>query len=299
MQQDVIARDIGTRVRHGRTSLGMSRKSLAARADVSERYLHQLETGMANPSVGILIRVAEALHLDFAFLVTGGAPPELERKGSSGTVTVDHAPLAVLLSGLSGVEQLALAPVLRRFINARRRRSKGIALLGLRGAGKSTIGQAFAARHGLPFLSITREIESRAGMPLDDLFNLGGAEAYRGLENEVVAELARRHDAIVLETAGGIAGNSAALDVILASFKTVWLKAAPEEHLARVAGQGDTRPMRGAPKALEHLKSLLAQREPEYARAGLVLDTTGKTVAACVVELEQITGALVPGRLAD
>jgi XRE family transcriptional regulator, aerobic/anaerobic benzoate catabolism transcriptional regulator len=295
MQHDDITRAIGARVRDGRARLAMSRKSLAATAGVSERYLHQLETGTANASVGILVRVAEALQLDFAVLVTGGEGPAPEKKGASGSITLDHAPLALFLAGLSATEQMAAAPVMERFIGERRRQSRGIALLGLRGAGKSTIGQALAARRGWPFLSVTREIEARAGMGVDDLFNLGGAEAYRGLENEVVAELARRGDRVVLETAGGIAGNGVALETILVSFKTVWLKASPEEHLNRVAGQGDTRPTRGNPKAIEHLRSLLAQREPGYARAELILDTTGKSLEACVAELVAITGA-VPER---
>ena len=154
-----------------------------------------------------------------------------------------------------------------RWIEDRRRASKGVALLGLRGAGKTTLGRLLADRHGLAFVSITREIETRAGMSLADLFNLGGPDAYRASRTTSSPISSRRGDRIVLETAGGIVGNSEALDIILGAFKTVWLKASPEEHLARVAGQGDTRPMRGNPKALEHLRSLLGQREPEYARA--------------------------------
>jgi XRE family aerobic/anaerobic benzoate catabolism transcriptional regulator len=131
-------------------------------------------------------------------------------------------------------------------------------------------------------------------MSLADLFNLGGPDAYRGLENDVVAELAGRATPIVLETAGGIVGNPEALECILASFRTVWLKASPEEHLARVAGQGDTRPMQGNPRALEHLKTLLASREAEYARAECAVDTSGRTPAACLADLERIAAPILP-----
>ena len=203
--------------------------------------------------------------------------------------------MAALLNSLSGTEQLAATAVLENFLRERRRSRRGIALLGLRGAGKSTIGRLLSKRLDLPFLSVTREIETRAGIGIDDLFNLGGADAYRTLENEVAADLGRRTDQIILETAGGIAGNGEALDIVLASFKTVWLRASPEEHLSRVANQGDTRPMHGNARALEHLKALLAQREAGYARAEITIDTSGRTPQDCVLELETVAAPLLAG----
>lgn len=299
MQLDDIASAIGDRVRDARARLGLSRKSLASSAGVSERYLHQLETGTANASVGILVRVADALHLDFAFLVTGkeggvtvGKQCELETKGTSG---MTPTPLAALMAGLSASEQRVAVSVVERFIGERRRNLRGIALLGLRGAGKSTLGRLMSQHFNLPFLSITQEIETRAGMGINDLFNLGGAEAYRALENDVAADLSRRTDRIILETAGGITGNSDALESVLSSFKTVWLRATPEEHLSRVANQGDMRPMQGNVRALEHLKTLLAQREAEYGRAEFTIDTSGKTPHDCIVELEAIAAPLLRG----
>ena len=284
-----ITQTLGTKVRAARAEAGLSRKTLAERADVSERYLHQLENGDANVSVGILSRVAVALSVELASLLSsahGTAPG-----AASGNAM--HAPLAALVGRMSLREQEGAVAYLERYLQDRRRSLKGIALLGLRGAGKTTIGSMFAQRHGLPFLSITRETEARAGMSLNDLFNLGGPEAYRAIENDVVHNLSGRNDRIVLETAGGIVSNGPALDVILSSFKSVWLKASPEEHLQRVIRQGDMRPMQGTPKALEHLKTLLAQREQEYARADCMIDTTGRTPEACVDELEQIAGAVM------
>lgn len=286
---DDVTKFIGVKVRAARAEAGLSRKRLSETADVSERYLHQLEQGDANVSVGILSRVAGALKLDLVSLFT----PTGSAEGSPATASARHGPLVALLRSMSLSEQQGATGVVERYLNDRRRALKGIALLGLRGAGKSTIGGLFAARHGLPFLSITKEIEARAGMSLADLFNLGGPEAYRSLENEVAKDLSGRNDRIVLETAGGIVSNGPALDVILGSFKTVWLKASPEEHLARVVKQGDMRPISGNPKALEHLKTLLAQREQEYARADSVLDTTARAPDACVDELEQIASGVV------
>ena len=130
-------------------------------------------------------------------------------------------------------------------------------------------------------------------MSLPDLFNLGGPDAYRSLENEVVVDLAQRRDPIVLETAGGIASNRDALDIVLGAFKTVWVKASPQEHLSRVVRQGDVRPIQGNPKALEHLTALLAARETEYGRADCTLDTSGRSIDECVAALEALA---VPDR---
>ena len=289
---DDIGRTIGDRVRSARAAARLSRRLLAEAAHVSERYLVQLEAGEANVSVGVLARVARALQADLAdFLRPGGAvaAPAIAAPGSA---TGPATGLSRLVAGMTAREQEGAVPVLQKYLEERRRSLRGVALLGLRGAGKSTIGGMFAARHGLPFRSVTREIESRAGMSLADLFNLGGPEGYRTLENEVVADLAHRNERMVLETAGGLVSNRDALDVILGAYKTVWLKASPEEHLDRVIKQGDMRPMHGTPKALEHLKSLLAQREPEYERADFVLDTSRRTPEECVDLLEKITGPM-------
>lgn len=285
MQPLDIIRTIGITVRASRKRIGMTRKQLAAAADVSERYLNDLENGEANASVGILVKIADALGLDFASLVA--------HSGGEVVAAPPTAGLRALFATMSPAEQAGALPVLERYLDERRRQSNGIALLGLRGAGKSTLGRALAERHRLPFVSVTREIEARAGMSLADLFNLGGPDAYRALENDVIGELRQRDAPIVLETAGGIVGNSQALDMILGAFTTVWLKATPEEHLARVAGQGDTRPMHGNPKALEHLKTLLASREPDYARAESVIETSGRSIDACLADLERIAAPML------
>ena len=279
MPQDEIAREIGQRVRAARGRMGMTRKQLAVGAAVSERYLNDLENGEANVSIGILVKVSAALSEDFARLVTGGiAIPEPD----------GDADFHRMVAGLSRVERTAVRGLISRYLAERQRNLKGVALLGLRGAGKTTLGRLVAERHGVAFVSLTREIESRAGMSLADLFNLGGADAYRSLENDVIGDLTQRPDRIMLETAGGIVGNSEALETIHSRFKTIWLKAKPDEHLERVANQGDMRPMRGNPKALDHVVALLAAREPEYARAEHVVDTSGRTVPECLRDLDAV-----------
>lgn len=291
MSQDALTRVIGERVRAARAARSMTRKQLARAADVSERYLNELENGVANVSVGVLSRVAHAVSTDMITLLRTD-----EHAIAHGALTANfgvQGRFADLVGGMSPRELEDAVPILERYLAERRRCLRGVALLGLRGAGKTTIGSLFAARHGLPFISVTREIENRAGMPLNDLFNLGGPDAYRSMENEVVNDLASRNQRIVLETAGGIVANSPALDVILGAFKTVWLKASPQEHLDRVVKQGDMRPMQGMPTALEHLKTLLARREQEYGRADCILDTTGRAPAECVEELELIAGGAV------
>ena len=284
-----LMQTIGTRVRTARKALSLSRKRLSEIAEVSERYLVQLEQGAANISISVLARVANALSVDLiAFFPTS--------HGAAGDGLPPAATLetfAELLRTMSLREQQGALKLLQRYLNDGKRSLKGVALLGLRGAGKTTIGKLLSERHGLQFISITKEIETRAGMSLNDLFNLGGSEAYRTLENEFVRELSARSDYIVLETAGGIVANSPALDALFGSFMTVWLKASPQEHLDRVVRQGDMRPMHGNPKALSHLKILLAQREQEYARADCVIDTTGRTPEACLRELEALAAGAV------
>lgn len=284
-----LMQTVGARVRTAREAAGLSRRRLSEIAGVSERYLVQLEHGDANISIGVLARVACALSVDLVALFP--TPHGAASDGLLPGALVE--PLANLLRTMSLREQQGALDLLKRYLRDNRRSLKGVALLGLRGAGKSTIGKLLSERHGLPFISITREIETRAGMSLDDLFNLGGSEAYRTLENEFVRELSDRSDYIVLETAGGIVANSPALDALFGSFMTVWLKASPQEHLDRVVRQGDMRPMHGNPKALSHLKILLAQREQEYARADCVIDTTGRTPEACLRELEALAAGTV------
>lgn len=272
----VTATAIATAVRARRRALGLSRKALAARGGISERYLNLLEKGDANISIGVLERVATALETSVLALLES---PDASRM---------HPQLEALLARMSHDEQETLWRQLVDRNATAGRAGRGLALLGLRGAGKSTIGRKLAERHGLSFVSVTREIEAAAGMSSSDLFALGGPDAYRKLEIEVTSRLAKSPRRMIVETAGGIVGNTEALDIVLAAFTTVWLKASPQEHLARVAEQGDLRPMAGNPRALEHIVSLLGERSIRYARADFAVDTSGRPPEACVAEIEAL-----------
>ena len=280
MDAEAFNRELGARVREARRSARLTRRQLSERARVSERYIGQLEAGEANVSIGLFLRVAEALGYAPGRLL----PDETRSQPADG---VTFRPLAALLSAMSEHEQARAYEVLKR-LHAERSRPNGVALVGLRGAGKSTLGQALAARFGVPFLRLSRVIEELAGMRAGDLINLRGAAAYRRFEAEALEHVMARHARSVVETAGGIAQNPEAYRLLLARYGTVWIKASPEEHMNRVAAQGDFRPMAGHEQAMEDLRAILAEREPAYARAGAVLDTSGRSVADCLAELERL-----------
>lgn len=284
---DAIACRIGQRILIARRAARLTRERLAALSDVSERYLNQLEKGEANVSIGVLGRVATALGLDLADVIADASAPPVPRI---------IEPLAVLLGSMTEAEQIEAHGMIERHLAARRRSYSGIALLGLRGAGKSTLARLLAERTGLPHVSVTRRIEELAGVQVNELFNLGGSEAYRNLENEAIASLVADRRFIILETAGGIVANKDAYAAVLANFRSVWLKATPEEHLSRVQSQGDMRPMRGNPRALENIRTLLAARDPDYARADHILDTSGSTVEACIATLLSLTLPILPSQ---
>ncbi len=278
IREDTL-RLVARRLRALRESRGLSRARLAERAGVSERYLGLLEKGEANVSLGLLLRVLRAL---------GATPLEVFADGGG-----DGGELAVLLTGLTPREREELAALVRRWLESRRARLRGVALVGLRGAGKTTLGRALAAATGVPFLRLSGEVERLAGMRVDELFALGGEEAYRRFAREALEDLVRRPGRMVLETAGGIVHDPAAFELLLRHFRTVWLTARPEEHLERVRAQGDTRPMRGFDRAREHVARLLENRAPLYARADHRLDTSGRSVRACLDELLALVGPLL------
>ena len=276
MDAETYNRELGARVREARRAARLTRRQLSERARVSERYIGRLEGGEANVSIGLFLRIAEALGRSPRQLLPGGAAED----------GVAFRPLAKLLAAMSEPEQIRAYEVLARL--QADRSPKGLALIGLRGAGKSTLGRALAERFGVPFLRLSRVIEELAGMRVGDLINLRGAAAYRRFEAEALEHVMARHARSVVETAGGIAQNAEAYRLLLARYATVWVRASPEEHMSRVAAQGDFRPMAGHEQAMEDLRAILAEREPAYARAGAVLDTSGRSVQDCLAELERI-----------
>ena len=288
---DLLAR-IGERIRAARTARGASRAQLAARSGVSMRFLAQLESGDANISLLRLQEVAQALDLDWAALLGEDAVPGHGRASASG-----HAPpeIAALLTGRTASE---LAEV-RDWLASRFATTRGplIALLGLRGAGKSTVGKRLARRLRVPFYELDALIERAAGLPLAQIFELQGEPSYRRLERETLARFLAATPAAVLATGGGLVTDPETFALLRARSTTVWLQATPELHWRRVVRQGDRRPMRDHPGAMQELRALLGARAPLYAQAHLHVETSDRRVEAVAEELAtRLAPAAAPAR---
>lgn len=285
---DAYLRRLGERVRNLRHQRGMSRKVLAQHAKVSERYLAQLEAGLGNCSIVLLRRIARAIGLPVTQLVQDGDEPPLDR---------------VLLSQfLDRLPAPALAEardfLLRRFGEpAEDLRGRRIALIGLRGSGKSTLGRMLAERLGVAFIELDREIETRSGASLSEIFEMFGQETFRRAEREALEDILRRRRHFVMATSGSIVTDPGTMELLLASCFTVWVRAEPEEHMRRVVAQGDMRPMAKSARAMEDLVAILKSREPLYAKAEAALVTSGKTPEQNLAELMRaIPASTIPTR---
>ncbi len=226
---------LGDRVRAERKARGLSRRVLSDISGVSERYLAQLETGSGNISIILLRDIAMSLGVSLEELVSE---------------------IRSLPAGYSG-------------------RGQRMALVGLRGAGKSTLGFSLARALDMPFMELNDEIERQSGLPVPEIFNLYGQNGYRRLEADALETIATRHQSVVLAVAGGIVADDDAYSSLLRDFHTIWLKASAEEHMNRVRAQGDLRPMAGNPAAMQQLRKLLDERNADYARSHYSLNTSG------------------------
>ena len=274
---------LGQRVRTMRALRGMSRKVLARVSGISERYIAQLEAGRGNVSIVLLRRVSNAMGAHLEDLIPAAEPlpdwaviRDLLRKASPSQI----AQAKDVLAGHSASSQ-------------RRMSFAGIALIGLRGAGKSTLGKMLAKKVGWNFVELNKEIEAQNGLSVAEIIALYGQEGFRRMEQAALTQLLARKELTVLATGGGIVSEPLTFDLILSSFYTIWLKAEPEEHMARVRKQGDLRPMADDRSAMAELRNILVSREPLYARASAVVDTAGLTVDAAAARLaEAVTPVL-------
>jgi XRE family aerobic/anaerobic benzoate catabolism transcriptional regulator len=274
-------RQLGERIREARSRRGMTRKILARDSGVSERYLAQLETGKGNISISLLRQVAGALNLPLADLVREG--PERP---------VEFNLLVQTLGRLSSAELVEARQILGRSFGVaiESERRQRVALIGLRGAGKSTLGLLLANKLGVPFIELDREIEREVGAPLGEIFDLYGQAAYRRAEKRALEAVIDRHERAVIATGGSLVSEPATFDFLLSACFTVWLKARPEEHMSRVFAQGDMRPMAASEEAMADLRRILAGRNALYAKADATIDTSGKTVEASTRELMTAIG---------
>lgn len=268
----LIAR-VGDRVRRARELKGISRRVLSEQSGVSPRYLAQLEAGEGNISIGLLQRVAIALDHRIDWL-TGAEDPW----------DSDALRVADLFRTANGETQQSVLQLLEPE-PAEHRRAQRLCLVGLRGAGKSTLGAMAGKALGLPFVELNAEIEEQSGMPVAEVMALYGQEGYRKLEAQAVSRVIATHEAMILAVAGGIVGEPETFAVLLKHFHTIWIKASPDEHMARVRAQGDERPMAGNPEAMEQLRSILTSREALYGKAQVQLDTSGQRIRESLSEL--------------
>jgi XRE family aerobic/anaerobic benzoate catabolism transcriptional regulator len=263
---------LGERVRSLRARKGMTRRALAVASDVSERHLANLELGLGNASVLVLRQVAQALDCEIAELL-----------GDETTSAPEWLLIRELLHG-RGEEDLRRARMQLTELFGRAgkpaARLHRIALIGLRGAGKSTLGRMLADDFDMPFVELNGAIEQLAGCSLAEIHNLLGPTAYRRYERRALEETIQLYPDAVIATPGGIVSDPATFNLLLAQCFTVWLKASPEEHMQRVVAQGDLRPMSGNKEAMGDLKRILAGRAAFYGKADLTFDTSGKSLAA-------------------
>jgi XRE family aerobic/anaerobic benzoate catabolism transcriptional regulator len=260
---------LGERVRTLRSRKGMTRRAVALAADVSERHLANLEYGTGNVSVLVLLQVAQALQCSLAELL-----------GDVTTTSPEWLLIRELLSKRSEADlrraRVQLSEMFGEGGNAQERKGR-IALIGLRGAGKTSLGQRLADNLGFPFIELSREIEQFAGCQISEIHNLYGANAYRRYERRALEEAIQIYPEVVIATPGGLVSDSANFNLLLSHCTTVWLQADAADHMGRVAAQGDMRPMAASREATEDLKRILEGRSAFYSKADLAINTSGRS----------------------
>ena len=280
---------IGREVRRHRAKRGMTRRQLAAASETSERYLAQIESGGGNPSASVLRAIAQAFDLPAAALL----PEPGARKASLGAI----------LELLAEVPEDEL-PELAKLIEARvalpdrADRARRIALVGLRGAGKSTLGRILADHLGWPLIELDRVVEEDYGASIPDLIEMAGSATFRRHERGALERIVTAHEAAIITTAGGIVANQETYALLLRRSHTIWIKARPEDHMSRVMAQGDFRPMAqnrqaGSKGAMADLMAILEARRTDYARAEAELDTSGEAVEQSFAKLLRIVTQMI------
>ena len=284
--------ELGARVRAWRARRGMTRKALATDSGLSERFLADVESGKGNVSINSLEAAARALNISILDLLQDAPRPALARaQGLLARLDDGQLDQAYSLLGSTFGMTDALG------------RDKRVALIGLRGAGKTTLGAELAAQRGVPFVELDREIEREAGTSMNEILLLHGQAGYRRYERRALLRIAEDHpEGVVMTTGGSIVSERDTFDLLQSHFWCVWLKASPEEHMSRVVAQGDMRPFDagdnakgGATReALDDIRRILASREALYARADAVVDTAARTVKQSLKDLERAVPAPAP-----
>ncbi len=277
---------VGRLVRLGRAKRGITRRKLAADSGISERYLAQIEGGQGNPSIIVLKAIAEAIDVPIIELL-----PRTTARGAALTDILDL--LARMppgeLPGIAGMIESRLAAA------SMSDRGRRIALVGLRGAGKSTLGRKLAEHLGVPFLELNRVVEQDYGASVPLLIEMSGINTFRRYEHTCLDRVIAEHGAVVIATAGGIVSNPETYALLLRRTHSIWLRAQPEEHMRRVIEQGDFRPMAQNREAMADLVAILDARRADYARAEAELDTSGETIDQSFAKLLRIVEPYAAG----
>lgn len=266
-ETDGFLLEVGDIVRNLRARRGITRKTLAQNSGISERYLANLELGKGNISINLLRRVAIALRSDLQVLL-----PSDSKK------TPEQALINEFIGRLTRDKQQEALEILYQKFTSLENAKKRIVLVGLRGAGKSTLGRMLEEKHGLPFVKVTDIIEEISGMGVSEILALSGQTGYRRLEEKALYSTMNEYESCCIETSGGIVSEAKGLNFLLTTCLVVWVKASPEEHMSRVIAQGDLRPMANNVDAMDDLCRILKERTPYYEKAHLTLDTSGKTI---------------------
>tara|TARA_E500000305_G_C4029841_1_gene244443 strand:- start:23832 stop:24737 length:906 start_codon:yes stop_codon:yes gene_type:complete len=268
---------IGKAVRGLRASRGMTRKMLSQHSNVSERYLANLEQGHGNISINLLRQVAGALDANISDLLP-----------SSTKITPEHSLINDFISRLDREQQQSTLRMLYEEFSGPDKHQERFALIGLRGAGKTALGNLLQERRGIPLIRLGKQIEKIAGMPVAEILNLSGQNGYRRFEEQALFQTLNSHTSCCIETGGSIVSEARGLNMLLSTCRVIWVKTSPEEHMQRVIEQGDTRPMVDNEDAMDDLRTILAERTPFYEQAHYVLDTSGKTVEESYQDLIEI-----------
>ena len=271
---DGLLERLGLRVRHLRTRRGMTRRTLADQSNVSERYLADLESGRGNVSIRLLGRIATALESEIADVLepTSAQTPEASL-------------MVEFVRALPPQDQKRALQMLYERFTVKPDIKRRVALVGLRGAGKSTLGQRLAEQLDLPFVGLVSVVEGLAGMSVAEILSLSGETGYRRIEEQALYETLNRFERCVIETGGSIVAEPTLLNTLLTTCFVVWVRTSPEQYMARVVAQGDLRPMRNRPDAMADLRQLLEDRRPYYGKAHATVDTTDQSVAASLDDL--------------
>jgi len=285
--EEAYLKDVGEAVRIGRARRGMSRKSLARASGVSERYLAELERGAGNASLLVLRQIAQALGLEIAALIGDRSALPLE--------------LALTIHQLERLTPAQLVEARRliheRFLAVGDANRGRFALVGLRGAGKTTLGRGAAEKLAMPFVELDREVERASGMELSEIFSMHGQTMFRRLERQCLETIVARFDRVMIATGGSLVTEPGTYDLLLSTCFVIWLSATPEQHMTRVLAQGDLRPMADGPQAMDDLKAILESRTPLYARANAEVMTSGKSEAEALAALIDVTAGSGAGSL--